>query len=102
MLSIRYGPEKEWWVSAKIFDRLFQSGLESGEIPPHLEHWRHVAGTNGGFDILRGEPKEAEQLAMGLRSAAEREVASLCNPNPASEDGGYRQALMRLLKVLAL
>jgi hypothetical protein len=102
MLSIRFRPENEWWVSGKIFDRLFQAALDSGTIPPDLEHWRHVADANGGFDLSGLEPGDADQLTAGLRRTAERELARLGNVNPASESGAYRCSLLALLDVTLL
>jgi hypothetical protein len=102
MLSIRFSPEREWWTSGKIFDRLFQSGLDSAKIPPHLEHWRHVAHANGGFGFSGMEETEADQLTSALRDTAERELARLENVSPDSEAGAYRCSLLKLLEVASL
>ena len=100
MLSIRVGPEREWWVSGETFHRLFQSALEHGEMQEGLEHWRHVADANGGLDISSMQPAEAALLVAGLRRAAERDLANLCNVDMATRSGGYREALIRLLEAL--
>jgi len=102
MLSICFGPENEWWVSGRNFHRLFQSALDDGKIPPALEHWRHVADANGGFDLSGMEPSDADQLTTALRQTAERELARLGNVSAASEAGDYRSSLLKLLEVASL
>ena len=98
MLSIRFGPEKEWWVSGKVFDRLFQFALDSGRIPPKAEVWRHIADANGGFGFKSMDWFEADQLRTGLREAAEHQLAGLENVSDESEAGTYRQSLLKLLE----
>jgi hypothetical protein len=99
MLSIRFGDQNEWWVSGKNFERLFQSGLDSGKIPPALEYWRDVANANGGFGLAGTEPTEAHQLRLALRDTAESEMAQLGEVSPTSEAGDYRRSLLKLLEV---
>jgi hypothetical protein len=99
MLSIRFIDQNEWWVSAKNFERLFQSGLDSGKIPLALEYWRNVADANGGFGLFGTEPTEAQQLTLALRDTAESELAQLGQVSAASEAGDYRSSLLKLLKV---
>ena len=99
MLSIRFNPKHEWWVSGTTFDRLFQLALDSGKMSPNLEHWRHVADANGGLDLSTMEPSETDELVAALRYTAERELARLGNVDPASEDEAYRIGLLKLLEV---
>jgi len=98
MLSIRLNAKHEWWVSGKVFDRLFQSTLDSGRLAPGLEHWRHVADANGGLDVSAMDPSEAGELATALRQTAESELARLGDVDPGSEDGTYRVSLLKLVE----
>jgi hypothetical protein len=34
MLSIRFDDHHEWWVSGRVFERLFLSALEHGQLAP--------------------------------------------------------------------
>jgi hypothetical protein len=99
MLSISFDSEHEWWVSGKIFERLFQSALDRG-MSPKLEQWRDVANANGGLDLTLMEPGEADELMTALRSAAERDLTQLGAADPASEDGSYRVGLLKLLDAM--
>ena len=99
MLSIRFKPDKEWWVSGKVFDRLFQAGLTSGRIPPQLERWRHVADANGGLSLTRMEASQADELSRALHETAKQELAQLENVDAASEAGTYRSSLVKLLQL---
>jgi hypothetical protein len=100
MLSIRFGPEREWWVSGKTFHQLFQSALETGEMPPHLEHWRDVADANGGFDVSGMAPAEADRLVTALHRAAKREMAHLGSGSPTPEAASYCLSLAQLIRTL--
>jgi len=99
MLSIRFDADHEWWVSGKIFDRLFQSALDSG-MSSNLERWRDVANANGGFSLARMEPSQADELVTALRSTAERDLTQLGAADPTSEDGSYRIGLLKLLDAM--
>jgi hypothetical protein len=99
MLSIRFSTDHEWWVSGRIFDRLFQSGLASGKMLPKLEYWHHVADANGGLELTLLEPLEAKELMMALRDAALHEIAKLGEVDAESEDGAYKASLLKMLKV---
>jgi hypothetical protein len=55
MLSICFADEHEWWVSGRVFERLFLSALEHGQLAPELEEWRHVADANGGLSFEGNE-----------------------------------------------
>lgn len=98
MLSIQLDEKHEWWVSGKVFDRLFQSALDCGNMSPHLEHWRHVADANGGLDVSAMDPSEADGLVTALRHTAEGELARLGDVDPFSEDGSYRVSLLKLVE----
>jgi hypothetical protein len=100
MLSIRFGQDREWWVSGRIFERLFLSALEHGQLAPSLEDWRHVADANGGFSLAHLEPGVSRALTEGLRAAAMAELARLGAVDLQTTDGGYKTALERLLKVI--
>lgn len=100
MLSIRFDEEREWWISGQSFDRLFRFALEHGILRAELEEWQHVANANGGLDLTQLEEAEAEELATGLRAAAERELAELQAADPESPDGSYKTGLERLLSVI--
>jgi hypothetical protein len=53
MLSICFSEDHEhdWWVSSRVFERLFSSALEHGYLAPSLEEWRYVAAANGGLSF---------------------------------------------------
>src|SRR3954469_6287748 len=97
MISIRFDSESEWWVSGKVFERLFQSALKDGTMPSHLEEWLRVADANGGFNVSHLAPAEAGELIAALRSTAEREVEQLRDVPETTEDGSYRVSLEKLL-----
>lgn len=99
MLSIRFDTDREWWVSGRVFERLFLSALEHGQLAPSLEEWRHVADANGGFSLARLEPAVARDLITGLRAAASAELARLGNVDLRTEDGTYKVSLEKLLVV---
>lgn len=101
MLSISFCPDREWWVSGVVFDKLFQSALDNGDIPPALEYYRHVADANGGLDISSIEPSDADGLEAGLRRSAERELTRLGEGSTTSDADAYRVSLRKLLKVFA-
>jgi hypothetical protein len=99
MLSIRFDTDHEWWVSGRVFERLFLSALEHGQLAPSLEEWRHVADANGGFSLARLEPAVARDLIAGLRAAASAELARLGDVDLRTEDGTYKVSLEKLLGV---
>jgi len=99
MLSIRFDTDREWWVSGRVFERLFLSALEHGQLAPSLEEWRHVADANGGFSLARLEPAVARDLTAGLRAAASAELARLGEVDLRTEDGTYKVSLEKLLAV---
>jgi len=101
MLSIRFDKEHEWWVSGRVFERLFLSALEHGELASSLEDWRHVADANGGFSLARLEPAIAHDLTAGLRAAASAELARLGDVDLRTEDGTYKVSLEKLLVITA-
>lgn len=79
MLSICFTEDRkhEWWVSGRVFERLFLSALEHGHLAPSLEEWRHVADANGGLSFGEDEQDVARELMAGLRAAAIAELARL-------------------------
>ena len=99
MLSIRFDQDHEWWVSGRVFERLFLSALEHGHLAPSLEEWRHVADANGGFSLARLEPAVARDLVTGLRAAANAELARLGDVDLHTQDGTYKVSLEKLLAV---
>jgi hypothetical protein len=99
MLSIRFDTDHEWWVSGRVFERLFLSALEHGHLAPSLEEWRHVADANGGFSLGRLETSVARDLLNGLRAAAIAELARLGNVDLHTQDGTYKVSLEKLLAV---
>jgi SH3-like domain-containing protein len=99
MLSIRFKPGKEWWVSGKIFDQLFHAALDIGNIPREFEYWRHIADANGGFDLSGMEPADADRLTIGLRWTAEHELAQLGEVHPTSKAASYRSGLLAFLEI---
>src|SRR5436190_10626773 len=99
MLSIRFDNDHEWWVAGGVFERLFLSALEHGQLAPSLEEWRHVADANGGFSLARLEPTVARDLTAGLRAAASAELARLGNVDLRTADGTYKVSLEKLLAV---
>jgi hypothetical protein len=101
MLSIRFADEHEheWWVSSEVFERLFSSALEHGQLAPSLEEWRHVAAANGGLSFSDDERGVARELMTGLREAASAELARLGAVDLRTEDGTYKVSLEKLLAV---
>lgn len=99
MLSIRFGTDHEWWVSGRVFERLFLSALEHGQLAPSLEEWRHVADANGGFSLARLETSVARDLLIGLRAAAIAELEQLRDVDLHTQDGTYKVSLEKLLAV---
>jgi hypothetical protein len=97
MLSIRFDKDHEWWVSGRVFERLFLSALEHGHLAPSLEDWRHVADANGGISLARLQPAIARDLMAGLRAAASAELARLEDVDLQTEDGTYKVSLEKLL-----
>ena len=97
MLSIRFDKDHEWWVSGRVFERLFLSALEHGDLAASLEEWRHVADANGGFSLARLEPAIARDLTTGLRAAASAELTRLGDVDLQTEDGTYKVSLEKLL-----
>ena len=84
-------------MSSTVFDRLFSSALEHGELAPSLEEWRHVAAANGGLSFGDDEQGVARALMAGLRSAASAELARLGDVDPRTENGTYKVSLEKLL-----
>lgn len=101
MLSIYFADDHEWWVSRDVFERLFTSALEHGQLVPSLEEWRHVAAANGGLSFDDDEQEVARQLMAGLRAAATAELARLGNVDLQTEDGTYKVSLEKLLVATA-
>jgi len=99
MLSIRFDNDHEWWVSGTVFERLFSSALEHGQLAPSLEEWRHVAAANGGLSFSDDERGVARELMIGLRAAAGAELARLGDVDLRTEDGTYKVSLEKLLVV---
>jgi len=99
MLSICFTEdlEHEWWVSSTVFERLFSSALEHGQLEPSLEEWRHVAAANGGLSFSDDERGVARELMTGLRAAASAELARLGDVDLQTEDGSYKVSLEKLL-----
>ena len=97
MLSIRFDTDHEWWVSGRVFERLFLSALEHGQLSPSLEEWRHVADANGGFSFGEDEQDVARDLMTGLRAAAIAELSRLGNVDLHTQDGTYKVSLEKLL-----
>jgi hypothetical protein len=99
MLSIRFDDDREWWVTSKVFARLFLSALEHDQLAPALEEWRYVADANGGFSVADLEPATARELKAGLREAASAELAWLGDVELQTEDGTYKVSLEKLLAI---
>lgn len=99
MLSICFTEdhEHEWWVSSTVFERLFSSALEHGQLVPSFEEWRHVAVANGGLSFSDDERGVARELMTGLRAAARAELARLGDVDLRTEDATYKVSLERLL-----
>lgn len=101
MLSICFtdDQEHEWWASSNVFERLFLSALEHGQLPRSLEEWRHVATANGGLSFSDDEQGIARELMIGLRAAASAELTRLGEVELHTEDGTYKVSLEKLLAV---
>jgi hypothetical protein len=96
MLAISLAEDHLWWVQGGLFERLVDAALADG-APAELDTWRNVACANGGLDLTRMRPEQAQWLRTVLRTAAQREIARLGEPDPSTRDGGYVVALRRLL-----
>jgi hypothetical protein len=103
MLSICFteDPAHEWWVSGKVFDRLFASALKRGDVAPSLQDWQYVAAANGGLSFSEDERGVARELMTGLGAAARAELVRLGDVDILSEDGTYKVSLEKLLALLA-
>jgi hypothetical protein len=100
MLSIRFDNAHEWFVSASLFDRLFESAVASGHVPTRLADWQHVANANGGLGIDLVEPQDDRAaLATGLCDAARAELSRLTGGSLSPEDESYRVSLERFLSI---
>jgi hypothetical protein len=79
MLSICFTEDHkhEWWVSSMVFEHLFSSAIEHGQLAPSLEEWGYVAAANGGLSSGDDEQAVACELMAGLRAAAIAELARL-------------------------
>jgi len=97
MLSICLAEHHEWWVSSRVFERLFLTALERGQLDPSLAEWQHVASANGGLSFAEDERSVARKLTNGLRAAAIAELGRLGDVDPRSEDGTYKASLEKLL-----
>src|SRR4051812_27116354 len=97
MLSIRFDADHEWWVSGRVFERLFLSALEQGQLAPSLAEWQHMATANGGLSFGEDEQDVARELMAGLRAAAIAELARLGDVDLHSQDGTYKVSLEKLL-----
>jgi hypothetical protein len=97
----RFDKDREWWVSGRVFERLFLSALEQGHLAPSLEEWRHVADANGGFSVARLAPEVARDLTVGLRAAARAGLARLGDVDLHTQDGTYKVSLEKFLAVTA-
>jgi hypothetical protein len=92
-----FDTDHEWWVSGRVFERLFLSALEHGQLAPSLEEWRHVADANGGISFGEDEQDVARELMAGLRAAAIAELSRLGEVDLRTEDGTYKVSLEKLL-----
>lgn len=99
MLSICFTEDHkhEWWVSSRVFERLFSSAIEHGQLAPSLEEWQHVAAANDGLSFGEDEQDVARELMAGLRAAAIAELARLGDVDLHTQDGTYRVSLEKLL-----
>jgi len=99
MLSICFTEDHkhEWWVSSSVFERLFLSALEHGQLAPSLEEWQYIAAANGGLSFDENEQDVARALMVGLRAAAIAELARLGGVDPDTQDGTYKASLEKLL-----
>ena len=84
-------------MSGRVFERLFLSALEHGQLAPSLEEWRYVAVANGGLSFDEDEQDVARELMAGLRAAAIAELARLGDVDLHSQDGTYKVSLEKLL-----
>lgn len=101
MLSICFDEDREWWVPGQVFERLFLTALEHGQLAPALDAWRHVADANGGLLFADIDPAIARDLISGLRAAATSELARLGSDTLHNLDATYKASLEKLLAVTA-
>lgn len=99
MLSICFTEDHkhEWWVSSRVFERLFSSAIEHGQLAVSLEEWQHVAAANGGLSFGADEQNVARELMAGLRAAAIAELTRLGDVDLNTQDGTYKVSLEKLL-----
>jgi hypothetical protein len=101
LLSIRFDDDHEWWVSGRVFERLFLFALAHGHLEPPLEEWRHVADANGGLSFGNYERNVAREVTRGLRAAARAELAKLGDDvDLNTPDGTYKVSLEKLLATI--
>ncbi|MFD6155195.1 hypothetical protein ACFWF7_16055 [Nocardia sp. NPDC060256] len=100
MLSIRFGHDRERWVSGSIFDRLFAAGLRSEVIRPELAEIQHRANANGGLDFGLLDANQAAELTIAIRDAARQEITGLASMSLCPDDQSYLAGLARLLEVV--
>jgi hypothetical protein len=102
MQLVVFGPEREWWVPGRVWDRLFQS-VEATPPPDEVLYWFRVTDANNGIDLDEDlEPELRPGFVATIRQAAQRELALVGDVDPQDgEDGMYRSALERLLELIA-
>ncbi len=99
MLSILFDGDHEWWVSGRVFERLFLSALQHGQLALSLEKWRHVTAANGGLCFSDDEQDVARELKAGLRAAASAGLSRLGAVDLRTEDTTYKVSLEKLLAI---
>jgi hypothetical protein len=64
----RFDDDHEWWVSGRVFERLFRFALAHVHLELSLEDRRHVTDANGGSSWADIEPAIARDLKAGPRT----------------------------------
>jgi hypothetical protein len=104
MQLITFGPDREWWVPGRVWDRLFSAVEEqSSSTPEEVMYWFRVTDANNGIDLDEDlEPGLRGPFVTTLGRVAEREHALVAEIDVNDgEDGMYRSALERLLELIA-
>ena len=97
MLSISFGPEREWWTQGRLFERLMQAAERGGAAPDIIEALR-IADANYGLNVEKLAPDLATRLRGTMRAVALDELRRLGDIAVTDGiDGTYKASLRDLV-----